>query len=53
MAIQACKKNGVKIGICGQGPSDIPEFPDFLIQEGIDTISLIPDSVRDFLMRFI
>jgi pyruvate,water dikinase len=52
MAIKACKRNGVKIGICGQGPSDIPEFADFLIQEGIDTISLIPDSVRDFLMRF-
>ena len=44
-AIKKCKKNGVKIGICGQGPSDIPEFAKFLIDEGIDTISLVPDSI--------
>ena len=44
-AIKSCKKNGVKIGICGQGPSDIPEFAKFLIDEGIDTISLVPDSI--------
>jgi pyruvate,water dikinase len=44
-AIKSCKKNGVKIGICGQGPSDIPEFADFLVKEGIDTISLVPDSI--------
>jgi len=51
MAIRACKRAGVKIGICGQGPSDIPAFADFLLAEGIDSISLIPDSVRDFLVR--
>ena len=44
-AIKVCKKNNVKIGICGQGPSDIPEFAKFLIEEGIDTISLVPDSI--------
>jgi pyruvate,water dikinase len=44
-AIRTCKRNGVKIGICGQGPSDIPEFAKFLVQEGIDTISLVPDSI--------
>jgi pyruvate,water dikinase len=44
-AIKSCKKNGVKIGICGQGPSDIPEFAEFLVNEGIDTISLVPDSI--------
>lgn len=44
-AIKSCKKNGVKIGICGQGPSDIPEFAEFLVDEGIDTISLVPDSI--------
>ena len=44
-AIKSCKTNGVKIGICGQGPSDIPEFAEFLVKEGIDTISLVPDSI--------
>ena len=44
-AIKTCKKNGVKIGICGQGPSDIPEFAKFLVDQGIDTISLVPDSI--------
>ena len=37
--------NNVKIGICGQAPSDFPDFAQFLIEEGIDTISLTPDSV--------
>jgi len=44
-AIKSCKINGVKIGICCQGPSDIPEFAEFLVKEGIDTISLVPDSI--------
>jgi pyruvate,water dikinase len=43
--IQSAKKNGVKVGICGQGPSDFPEFAQFLVEEGIDSISLTPDSV--------
>lgn len=43
--IRICKKNNVKIGICGQAPSDYPEFARFLVQEGIDSISLNPDSV--------
>lgn len=43
--IKICKKNKVKIGICGQAPSDFPDFAQFLIEEGIDTISLTPDSV--------
>lgn len=51
MAIKTCKKQNVKIGICGQGPSDIPEFAQFLLHQGIDSISLIPDSIRDFLVR--
>jgi pyruvate,water dikinase len=45
MAIHSCKKNGVKIGICGQGPSDHPDFAQFLVQEKIDSISITPDSV--------
>jgi pyruvate,water dikinase len=43
--IKTCNANGTKIGICGQGPSDFPDFAQFLIEEGIDTISLTPDSV--------
>ena len=44
-AIKTCKRNNVKIGICGQAPSDFSDFAQFLIEEGIDTISLTPDSV--------
>ena len=43
--IKVCKKNGVKIGICGQGPSDYPELAAFLVKQGIDTISITPDSL--------
>ena len=35
---------GIKIGICGQGPSDHPDFAEFLVHEGIDSLSLNPDS---------
>jgi pyruvate, water dikinase len=43
--IRTAKKYGVKVGICGQGPSDFPDFAAFLVQEGIDSISVTPDSV--------
>ncbi|MFY9180620.1 MAG: phosphoenolpyruvate synthase [Venatoribacter sp.] len=46
-AINACKKAGKYIGICGQGPSDHPDFAKWLMQHGIDSISLNPDSVMD------
>jgi pyruvate, water dikinase len=45
MAIQACRKAGKYVGICGQGPSDHPDFAKWLVEEGIDTISLNPDAV--------
>ncbi|MFA5455727.1 MAG: phosphoenolpyruvate synthase [Sulfurimonas sp.] len=45
MAIKACKERGKYIGICGQAPSDYPEITAFLVQEGIDSISLNPDSL--------
>lgn len=44
-AITTVKQNGRKIGICGQAPSDYPEFARFLVEQGIDSISLNPDSV--------
>ena len=43
--IRVAKKKKVKIGICGQAPSDYPEFAQFLVEEGIDSISLNPDTV--------
>jgi pyruvate,water dikinase len=45
LAIQACKAQGKYIGICGQGPSDHPDFAQWLNQQGISSISLNPDSV--------
>ncbi len=45
MAIDACKKEGKYIGICGQAPSDYPEITEFLVEHGISSISLNPDSV--------
>lgn len=46
-AIQACRKAGKYIGICGQGPSDHPDLAKWLMDEGIDTVSLNPDSVLE------
>jgi pyruvate, water dikinase len=43
--IKKAKKNNKKVGICGQAPSDFPEFAEFLVKEKIDSMSLIPDSV--------
>ena len=45
LAINACKAQGKYIGICGQGPSDHPDFAEWLTTEGISSISLNPDSV--------
>src|SRR5436190_75819 len=45
MAIDAAKRAGKKIGICGQAPSDYPEFAEFLVKRGINSISLNPDTV--------
>lgn len=47
MAIKACREKGKYIGICGQGPSDHPDFAKWLMQEGIDSMSLNPDSVLE------
>ena len=45
MVIDTAKRRGKKIGICGQAPSDFPEFATFLVECGIDSMSLIPDTV--------
>jgi pyruvate,water dikinase len=43
--LEKAKKTGTKVGICGQGPSDFPDFAEFLVSNGIDSISVTPDSV--------
>ena len=50
-AISACKAQGKYIGICGQGPSDHPDFAEWLVAQGISSISLNPDSVIDTWRR--
>ena len=50
-AITACRATGKYVGICGQGPSDYPDFADWLAQEGIVSISLNPDTVVETWQR--
>ena len=50
-AIKACKAKGKYIGICGQAPSDYPEFAEFVMNEGIDSMSLNPDSVMKTILK--
>ena len=45
MAIQAAKRQNKYVGICGQGPSDHQDFAQWLVDEGIDSLSLNPDTV--------
>ncbi|WP_317130386.1 putative PEP-binding protein [Antarcticibacterium arcticum] len=45
MAIKKANNAGIKIGLCGQAPSDFPEFASFLVNEGIDSISFNPDAL--------
>jgi pyruvate,water dikinase len=44
-AIAAAKNAGIKVGLCGQAPSDFPEFSQFLVEQGIDSISFTPDAL--------
>ncbi|MCK7458567.1 phosphoenolpyruvate synthase [Idiomarina aminovorans] len=50
MAIQTAKKRGKYVGICGQGPSDHPDFAAWLVDQGIDSVSLNPDTVIETWM---
>ncbi|MDP3969586.1 MAG: phosphoenolpyruvate synthase [Nocardioides sp.] len=45
LAIEGCRRNGIHSGLCGQAPSDYPDMAEFLVDAGIDSISLNPDSV--------
>jgi pyruvate,water dikinase len=45
LAIAACRKAKKYVGICGQGPSDHPDLAEWLVQEGIESLSLNPDTV--------
>ena len=49
--IKACRRKKKYIGICGQAPSDFPEFAEFLVRENIESISLNPDTVIKTLLR--
>jgi pyruvate, water dikinase len=50
-AIKACKARGKYVGICGQGPSDHPDLAEWLLEQGIDSLSLNPDTVVDTWIR--
>lgn len=45
LAVEGCRRNGIHSGLCGQAPSDYPDFAEFLVRIGIDSISLSPDSL--------
>jgi pyruvate,water dikinase len=45
LAVDGCRRNGMHSGLCGQAPSDYPEMAEYLVEIGIDSISLNPDSV--------
>ncbi|BCW06228.1 phosphoenolpyruvate synthase [Arthrobacter sp. NtRootA1] len=51
MAIAACRAKGRYVGICGQGPSDHPDFAEWLLAQGISSISLNPDAVTETWLR--
>ncbi|MFN9967947.1 MAG: putative PEP-binding protein, partial [Lysobacteraceae bacterium] len=50
-AIAACRATGKYVGICGQGPSDHPDLAEWLMDQGIESVSLNPDTVVDTWLR--
>ena len=51
MAIDACRRHDKYVGICGQGPSDHPDLAEWLVEQGIESVSLNPDTVVDTWLR--
>jgi pyruvate,water dikinase len=45
LAVEGCRRHGIHSGICGQAPSDYPDMAEFLVEIGIDSMSLNPDSI--------
>ena len=51
--IREAHKAGVHVGVCGQAPSDHPDFAAFLVREGIDSVSVTPDTLTRTLVRIV
>jgi pyruvate,water dikinase len=47
LAVEGCRRNGIHSGLCGQAPSDYPDMAQFLVEIGIDSMSLNPDTVLE------
>jgi pyruvate,water dikinase len=53
MAVEGCRRNGRHSGLCGQAPSDFPEFADFLVEQRINSISVNPDALLKITLRVV
>jgi pyruvate,water dikinase len=53
MAVEGCRRNHRHSGLCGQAPSDFPEFADFLVEQGINSISVNPDALLKITLRVV
>jgi pyruvate,water dikinase len=51
MAVEGCRRNKRHSGLCGEAPSTYPEFADFLVEQGIDSISVEPDAILKITLR--
>ncbi len=52
MAINACKKQGKSISVCGQAPSENPELAQWFVEQGVDSLSINPDAVMQTVLAF-